>query len=115
MKTQYLSLKKSSKTPIMYGLTQDPQTKDYFIVLQYANDFDLHKYLVQNCASIDWWQCISILDGIVKGIYEVHKENLIHHNLHTGNILVRRNTKRKEAERINNTPPSVKIWISDSG
>jgi hypothetical protein len=105
MKNQYISLKKSSKVPIMYGLTQDPQTKDYFIVLQYANDFDLHKYLAQNCASIDWWQRISILDGIVKGIYEVHKENLIHHNLHTGNILVRRSKRRKE----------VKIWISDSG
>ncbi|PKK72576.1 kinase-like protein, partial [Rhizophagus irregularis] len=35
-------------------------------------------------------QRISILDGIVKGIYELHKEDLIHHNLHTGNILVRR-------------------------
>ncbi|PKY12813.1 kinase-like protein, partial [Rhizophagus irregularis] len=44
-------------------------------------------------------QRISILDGIVKGIYELHKEDLIHHNLHTGNILVRR-TRRKEVERI---------------
>jgi serine/threonine protein kinase len=117
MKTHYLSLKKSSKVPRIYGLTQDPKTKDYYIVLQYANDFDLHRYLVQNCASIDWWQRISILDGVVKGIYELHKSNLIHQNLHTGNILVRRSTRRKEAERVSlrNPSSSVKIWISDSG
>ncbi|GBB99368.1 hypothetical protein RclHR1_00350024 [Rhizophagus clarus] len=117
MKTQYLSLKKSSKVPRMYGLTQDPITKDYYIVLQYANEFDLHRYLVQNCSSIDWWQRISILDGIVKGVYELHKEDLIHHNLHTGNILVRRSTRRKEAEKMSlkNPSSSVKIWISDSG
>lgn len=101
----------------MYGFTQDPETKDYYIVLQYANDLDLHRYLVHNCASIDWWQRISILDGIVKGIHELHKADLIHHNLHTGNILVRRNTRRKEVERMSlrNPSSSVKIWISDSG
>ncbi|RIA83978.1 kinase-like domain-containing protein [Glomus cerebriforme] len=117
MRAEYLSLKKSSKIPRMYGLTQDPETKDYYIVLQYANEFDLHTYLVQNCVSIDWWQRISILDGIVKGIYEIHKADLIHHNLHTGNILVRRNTRRKEAEKMSlrNPSSSVKIWISDSG
>ncbi|PKK72577.1 hypothetical protein RhiirC2_742379, partial [Rhizophagus irregularis] len=37
IKTHYLSLKKSSKVPRMYGFTQDPVTKDYYIVLQYAN------------------------------------------------------------------------------
>ncbi|RGB43590.1 kinase-like domain-containing protein [Rhizophagus diaphanus] len=101
----------------MYGFTQDPVTKDYYIVLQYANDLDLNRYLAHNCASIDWWQRISILDGIVKGIYELHKEDLIHHNLHTGNILVRRSTRRKEVERMSlrNPSSSVKIWISDSG
>ncbi|CAG8450978.1 15420_t:CDS:10 [Rhizophagus irregularis] len=116
IKTHYLSLKKSSKVPRMYGFTQDPVTKDYYIVLQYANDLDLNRYLAHNCASIDWWQRISILDGIVKGIYELHKEDLIHHNLHTGNILVRR-TRRKEVERISlrNPSSSVRIWISDSG
>ncbi|CAB4394099.1 unnamed protein product [Rhizophagus irregularis] len=116
IKTHYLSLKKSSKVPRMYGFTQDPVTKDYYIVLQYANDLDLNRYLAHNCASIDWWQRISILDGIVKGIYELHKEDLIHHNLHTGNILVRR-TRRKELERMSlrNPSSSVKIWISDSG
>ncbi|CAG8744984.1 4257_t:CDS:2, partial [Funneliformis caledonium] len=63
--------------------------------------------------SIDWYQRISLLHGIVRGIFELHKANLIHHNLHTGNILLRHNTRKEKTGRFSTS--TVRTWISDSG
>ncbi|CAB5376958.1 unnamed protein product [Rhizophagus irregularis] len=43
----------------IYGISQNPNTKDYIIVLQYA-----------------------------KGLKKIHKNKIVHHNFHTGNILL---------------------------
>ncbi|CAG8803189.1 6015_t:CDS:2, partial [Racocetra persica] len=86
-----------------FGITQDPETNDYFLVSQYANDGDLNHYLRQNFVNIDWWQRLEILREIVKGLKDIHDANLVHHNLHGGNIL----------RHIENS--SSKYFISDFG
>ncbi|CAG8519138.1 4649_t:CDS:2 [Gigaspora rosea] len=70
-----------------FGFTQDPETNDYLLALQYANDGDLNQYLRKNFVTIDWWQRLEILREIVRGIKDIHDINLVHHNLHGGNIL----------------------------
>ncbi|CAG8562377.1 5499_t:CDS:2, partial [Cetraspora pellucida] len=83
----YHSVLKSDRILRCFGLTQDPETSDYFLVSQYANDGDLNHYLRQNFVNIDWWQRLEILRKIVRGIKDIHDANLVHHNLHGGNIL----------------------------
>ncbi|EXX69111.1 Tpk1p [Rhizophagus irregularis DAOM 197198w] len=57
-----------------YGITQDPKTKDYMMILDYAEDGSLRDYLDKN------------YDAIV-GLRYIHEKELLHRDLHIGNIL----------------------------
>jgi serine/threonine protein kinase len=50
-------------------------------------DFDLRKYLKQNHHQLTWKERIKIIYGIINAIYKIFKENAIHRDLHSGNIL----------------------------
>ncbi|RIA96142.1 kinase-like domain-containing protein [Glomus cerebriforme] len=73
-----------------YGITQDPDTKNYMLVMDYARDGNLRDYL-KNCKSIDLRKKIQIIYQIIKGLYEIHQKELIHKDLHPGNILKKAN------------------------
>lgn len=73
-----------------YGITQDPDTKNYMLVMDYAQSGNLHDYL-KNCKSIDFRKKFQIIYQIIKGIYEIHQKELIHKDLHPGNILKKAN------------------------
>ena len=44
-----------------YGFTQDPETKEYMLIMDYADGGDLHNYLQRNFTSITWKDKLSIL------------------------------------------------------
>ncbi|GBC02399.1 hypothetical protein RclHR1_00460037 [Rhizophagus clarus] len=69
-----------------YGLTQDISNKNYMLVMDLM-DIDLRKYLQQNRDKLTWKQKINITFEIIRALYFIHKENAIHKNLHSGNIL----------------------------
>ncbi|GBC08901.1 hypothetical protein RclHR1_08480004 [Rhizophagus clarus] len=69
-----------------YGLTQDPLNKDYMLVM-FKMDVDLRKYLQQNHNQLTWKVRISIIYGIIQSLNKIHNENIIHRDLHSGNIL----------------------------
>ncbi|GBB88569.1 hypothetical protein RclHR1_01510020 [Rhizophagus clarus] len=71
-----------------YGVTQDPETKEYMIVMNYANGGNLNKYLQENFANITWEMKLNILLDITIGLYSIHARNFIHRDLHSGNILL---------------------------
>ncbi|RGB36074.1 kinase-like domain-containing protein [Rhizophagus diaphanus] len=71
-----------------YGFTKDPKLNDYILVMQYASEGDLHKYLQKEFTEIDWKKKIAILQYISRGLCAIHNENFIHRDLHSGNILV---------------------------
>src|SRR5436305_4509998 len=50
-------------------------------------DIDLRKYLQQNHNQITWKEKIKITNIIINNLYWIHKENAIHRDLHSGNIL----------------------------
>src|SRR6266542_2994771 len=69
-------------------MTQCPKTKNYMIVVQYARGGDLRKYMKRNSARITWQRRLDILYGIATGLTRIHRKNLVHRNLHSGNILI---------------------------
>jgi hypothetical protein len=50
-----------------YGITQDPKSKDYMLVMEYANGKNLHNYLRENFTNITWYKKINILWKISEG------------------------------------------------
>ena len=48
---------------------------------------NLRKYLQQNHSKLRWKERIQIADTIIKSFFRIHKENAIHRDLHSGNIL----------------------------
>uniref|UniRef100_U9U5J6 Protein kinase domain-containing protein n=1 Tax=Rhizophagus irregularis (strain DAOM 181602 / DAOM 197198 / MUCL 43194) TaxID=747089 RepID=U9U5J6_RHIID len=69
-----------------YGLTKDPLNGDYMLVMN-KMDIDLRKYLQQNHNKLTWKERIQIAYDIIVAIDSIHKENAIHRDLHSGNIL----------------------------
>ncbi|EXX72824.1 Ypk2p [Rhizophagus irregularis DAOM 197198w] len=74
-----------------YGITQDPETENYVMVLKYANDGSLRKYLDIKYYELNWKSIFRHLDDIISGLNFIHKKELIHRDLHIGNILKHEN------------------------
>src|SRR6266498_2934359 len=70
-----------------YGISQDPQTNNYILVMQYASEGNLRNYLSTSFARFDWWKKVNMLRDIVIGLQSIHNVGLVHHDFHSGNIL----------------------------
>ena len=73
-------------------MTQDPETKEYMIVMQYANNGGLLSYLDQNINKLTWKMKLTCIKDIVGYLDTIHAKGLIHCDLHGGNIVLRNNT-----------------------
>ncbi|RIA87963.1 kinase-like domain-containing protein [Glomus cerebriforme] len=71
----------------LYGITQDPNTKNYIMVLDYAENGTLRNYLNKSYDMLNWEDKIGNLLNIAVGLNEIHMNELIHRDLHIGNIL----------------------------
>ncbi|GES76240.1 kinase-like domain-containing protein [Rhizophagus clarus] len=69
-----------------YGLTQDPSNGNYMLVINNM-DTDLRKYLQQTQNQLKWEERIKIALDISIALKVIHRENAIHRDLHSGNIL----------------------------
>src|SRR5688572_13298942 len=71
-----------------FGITQNPDTKDFIIVMKYYK-YDLKNYITTNkdFHNIKWDKKLRILKYIANGLNYVHSQNIIHQDLHSGNIL----------------------------
>ncbi|RIA95998.1 kinase-like domain-containing protein [Glomus cerebriforme] len=70
-----------------YGITQDPETENYMMILDYAERGSLRNYLDQNYNDLKWVNKLQISFNIAAGLNQIHNEKLIHRDLHIGNIL----------------------------
>ncbi|GBC04710.1 hypothetical protein RclHR1_05820002 [Rhizophagus clarus] len=71
-----------------HGITQDPVTQEYMLIMNYADGGNLHNYLQKNFINITWETKIHILWEISSGLRYIHKNNFIHRDIHSGNILL---------------------------
>ncbi|POG60729.1 uncharacterized protein OCT59_026091 [Rhizophagus irregularis] len=71
----------------IYGLSQNPDTKEYIIILDYAEGGSLNNWLSKNYKYFSWFAKLNTLLNISNGLKEVHQKQRVHRDLHTGNIL----------------------------
>ncbi|KAF0494223.1 kinase-like protein [Gigaspora margarita] len=76
----------------LYGISREPRTGNFMLVLQYANNGSLRNYLRRKCNdglySISWNEICSITKGIINGLIYLHGKGIFHRNLHSNNILI---------------------------
>src|SRR6266498_639656 len=70
-----------------YGITQNPVTGDFIIIMKYYKLGSLKDYIRKNFYNIKWKEKLKILIYIVKGLKHLHDQKIIHRDLHSGNIL----------------------------
>ncbi|GES93067.1 kinase-like domain-containing protein [Rhizophagus clarus] len=75
-----------------YGITQDPVTQNFMIVMEYHNLGDLTHYIARNFFNISWYSKINILQNIIYGLKNIHHANILHKDYHSGNIFLDKNT-----------------------
>ncbi|EXX67155.1 Ypk2p [Rhizophagus irregularis DAOM 197198w] len=71
----------------VYGITQDPEAKNYMMVLSYAENGSLRNDLDRNYYELTWEAKLKYLLHITLGLQSIHENELIHRDLHIGNIL----------------------------
>ena len=70
-----------------YGITQNPDTKDYMMVLIYCYEGDLRNYLNQS-EDNDYVLKIKILSYLARGLLDIHNAGIVYKDFHSGNILL---------------------------
>uniref|UniRef100_U9SYM9 Protein kinase domain-containing protein n=1 Tax=Rhizophagus irregularis (strain DAOM 181602 / DAOM 197198 / MUCL 43194) TaxID=747089 RepID=U9SYM9_RHIID len=73
---------------IAYGITQDPETKNYMMVLEYAENGSLRNYLNKSYSGLNWEDKLKYLSNIACGLGKIHENELTHRDLHIGNVLM---------------------------
>ncbi|RHZ70765.1 hypothetical protein Glove_267g33 [Diversispora epigaea] len=69
-----------------YGLTKDPETQDYMLVLNYYQT-DLKHFLKNNYQSLTLLQKYRIILHVSISLDKIHDQKIMHRDLHSGNIL----------------------------
>ncbi|RHZ82559.1 hypothetical protein Glove_109g36 [Diversispora epigaea] len=69
-----------------YGITQDPETQKYIMVLDYARDGNLGEHLKNNF-NLSWEKKLYYLYDLANSFRNIHKLDIIHQDFHPGNIL----------------------------
>ncbi|RIB19748.1 kinase-like domain-containing protein [Gigaspora rosea] len=70
-----------------FGVSKDKNSKDYFLVMEYAVEGCLRKNL-RAIAQMDWRDKLNLLQCIASDLLIIHSQDLIHRDLHSGNILL---------------------------
>ncbi|CAB5217209.1 unnamed protein product [Rhizophagus irregularis] len=61
---------------------------EYHIVMEYANEGDLKCYLLNHFKELDWNKKFKLALDITNGLYFLHKEKILHRDLHAKNIVI---------------------------
>ncbi|POG77995.1 uncharacterized protein OCT59_017741 [Rhizophagus irregularis] len=70
-----------------YGMTKDPETEEFMMILQFANKGNLRSVLSHNFNNILWNNKILYLDWLAYGLKSLHELGYFHKDFHSGNIL----------------------------
>ncbi|GES95351.1 kinase-like domain-containing protein [Rhizophagus clarus] len=85
----------------IYGISQNPDTEDYIMVLEYAEGGNFNNYLNENYKRFDWFNGLKVLTKIIEGLNKIHQDRMIHCDFHIGNILLTKKIRGIGIEIIN--------------
>ena len=71
-----------------YGITKFPENNNYAIVLPYVREGNLRDYLQNNHSKLTLKDRIAIFRNLCDSLDDIHEKDLIHCDLHSGNILI---------------------------
>ncbi|KAG9292312.1 hypothetical protein G9A89_009124 [Geosiphon pyriformis] len=71
----------------IWGITQNAETLEYGIVMEFARYGDMRKYLSTNFHSTSWKHKLKMAYFIAEGLSQIHSSGMVHRDLHPGNIL----------------------------
>ncbi|GET58533.1 kinase-like domain-containing protein [Rhizophagus irregularis DAOM 181602=DAOM 197198] len=71
---------------------QDNNSKKYLLVMEYANSGTLRNYLSEHFDNLTWNNKLELAFQLANAISCLHDEDIVHHDLHSNNILVHKNT-----------------------
>src|SRR5947208_2646606 len=85
-------------------MSQNPDTKDYIMVLEYAKSGNFNDWANENYKYFNWESRLHVLSSILEGLKDIHRGKIVHCDFHTGNILFNISEKGY-----------LEIYISDMG
>ncbi|RGB40793.1 kinase-like domain-containing protein [Rhizophagus diaphanus] len=100
---RYYKCLQSGSLADYFGITKDP-TSCYMFVMKYYENGNLYSYLDESKRILYWRDITDLLWAISAGLNFIHERDLIHGNLHGGNILVE-----------NSEMDSIDAKIADTG
>ncbi len=75
-----------------YGITKDPETKEFVMIVEFASMGNLKRVLLTNFNNILWDEKIGYLYSLTSDLTSLHSLEYCHRNFHSGNILRGRST-----------------------
>ncbi|EXX55142.1 Rad53p [Rhizophagus irregularis DAOM 197198w] len=110
----YSKARRGTKVLSIYGITQKPDTKEYAMVLEYADRGDLSKWINKHSKGFDWSSRLNKLIYIINGLKEIHQKQMVHRDFHTGNLLFKTNKDISLDIRISDMGLSGKVGNIDN-
>ena len=83
----YTKIKSITVTPC-YGMTKFPENNNYAMVLNYVEEGNLRNYLRKNYSKLTLKNRIATFKKLCSSLRNIHEKDLIHCDLHSGNILI---------------------------
>ncbi|CAG8474619.1 24167_t:CDS:2 [Dentiscutata erythropus] len=72
----------------IFGYSQNPESSDYFMILQYTDGGNLRNYLQEYHSKLSWTDRIRLIINIASGLQYIHNHDIVHLSLYPQNILV---------------------------
>ncbi|CAB4428168.1 unnamed protein product [Rhizophagus irregularis] len=70
-----------------FGLTKDPETEEFMMIMQHAEKGNLRSFLSSNFNKTLWKDKIKYLSWIINELSTLHRLGYFHKDFHSGNIL----------------------------
>ncbi|RIA96744.1 kinase-like domain-containing protein, partial [Glomus cerebriforme] len=90
----HLHLDYSDRIIRCLGISLDPETNEYLLIMQYANSGDLQNYLKNNFKNLTWNDKKKLAFQIADGLNYLHNEYVLHRDLHSKNIVIHENNAK---------------------
>jgi len=79
---------KSNRIVDCHGITKFPENGNYAMVLNRGFEGNLREYLQKNHSKLTLKNKIRIFNNLCESLYCIHEKDLIHCDLHSGNLLI---------------------------